>query len=1318
MPGPSYTLASEGELHYFNVGDSFVYRIDASSDYDTAFAWLLPPVGIVKGIDAAQTIAGRQRQWDDSVVVGELYKFGQCYAICTGRSPAGEVFVSEAENEPKGGGVTIEAEFSVVRPGYAVCTSIPAIQRNALTPGNVYNGTQTSHLFRAAISSFIVDRATQVIEIGYKSSLGIRYSGLCNFRDAYSGFWSDLVSCDLYNGAVIGAGQTLNTSQLTSGTISLPEKRYSFFRIGCRPAGSDAAFTELDVNFCIASQTQQSTYNYIRLQFPSAQRWEIQHLPLTGWEIRNNLSPGPLVLLDSRMAGPAKTGSSNGFVFNYSGESLAPGPGTFGLAATIPQVNIFSSFGDLGVGPKDEASYADAYGALAEIFAYEEIQTSANQPEHEIAYVNLISPNPSIPTYEGISTVGLTLRSGPSFNELNQFSVYVNCGFGATHVFPEVLAIMLTNERFGAGDIVSPAQIDFASFYAAGQWTYSRRYFFDMGISDPINIRGKGAELAKLFLLDLSTKNGKFHLSPIAEFGKQYTPTALFTAGNADAVTVAERDSQERQPIRVSVKWREERQASDLSGRGLFPVIRELTVREAGTPDSAPLVQLDISEFGTSERHAVDAAKMRCREQRLITHDITIECLPDRNALEPGAIIKVGMEVLAYEQPNNGVILADGSTTTTAGTPLANGTYNVVLWDGSGELQEVAIVVTAGKVVGYSNAVFCIADSVQATQTFKAQVISYNDEGNLEITASYFPLDGDGRSLLLEDWDDPDAWVIEGLIGELPPDVPLEPPFAGVNVIGPLGAVDGSTYMYIAEIDGPEDTYTYAWTGTGVTFDDDTSKTPEVTFAGVGTATLNVTATRTSDSLDRSGSRVVTVTAPTGNAVTIDGPDYRIGSGDVVLTANIALPFTTATYEWTMTGEGTLADETTDTVTITFSDTVVGSRFVNLNAVVDGVVYPAIKLVSVFAEEPLTIDGADTLAPGTSLYEGILGASLPTDGWTFEWSVTELPTITLSVAPASVVENSADDLVFTFTRTGDTTEALTVNYTIAGTAVNGTDYDTIDTSVVIGAGDASADVLVTPIDNADADGDRTVSLQIAAGTGYVIGTVAAVVGTIEDDDAPTFDPLTLSPVAWWDASDASTITTSGGKIQTWADKSGNGLTLSEVNVINPRPDYTTAAMNGLNAAEWPAGDNGIALATASAAFAIQEMYVVLQYDGSAFTNFDGILGAFNNTWYISGNNVGTALQSGTFDGAFINGNNGTNRFSNVFTEIQSPCLLRVKNTTAYSSTTRVGFGMDRNLVSLGRGWSGYIGEMLVFDTLLPSGDRTDLETYLMDKWGI
>ncbi|MBA4456336.1 hypothetical protein FHK99_08345, partial [Cylindrospermopsis raciborskii CS-506_B] len=59
--------------------------------------------------------------------------------------------------------------------------------------------------------------------------------------------------------------------------------------------------------------------------------------------------------------------------------------------------------------------------------------------------------------------------------------------------------------------------------------------------------------------------------------------------------------------------------------------------------------------------------------------------------------------------------------------------------------------------------------------------------------------------------------------------------------------------------------------------------------------------------------------------------------------------------------------------------------------------------------------------------------------------------VALAVSPTTVTEDGTNNLVYTFTRTGVTSNALTVNYTIEGTATNGTDYNNIGTSVTFAA---------------------------------------------------------------------------------------------------------------------------------------------------------------------------------------------------------------------------------------------------------------------------
>ncbi|WP_308411358.1 Calx-beta domain-containing protein, partial [Cylindrospermopsis raciborskii] len=108
--------------------------------------------------------------------------------------------------------------------------------------------------------------------------------------------------------------------------------------------------------------------------------------------------------------------------------------------------------------------------------------------------------------------------------------------------------------------------------------------------------------------------------------------------------------------------------------------------------------------------------------------------------------------------------------------------------------------------------------------------------------------------------------------------------------------------------------------------------------------------------------------------------------------------------------------------------------------------------------------------------------------------------VTLAVSPNSVAEDGNGDLVYTFTRTGVISNALTVNYTIGGTANNGSDYVSIGTSVTFAAGSSTATVAVDPTADTTVESDETVILTLDSGTGYTIGTTSGVTGTITNDD--------------------------------------------------------------------------------------------------------------------------------------------------------------------------------------------------------------------------
>jgi hypothetical protein len=149
----------------------------------------------------------------------------------------------------------------------------------------------------------------------------------------------------------------------------------------------------------------------------------------------------------------------------------------------------------------------------------------------------------------------------------------------------------------------------------------------------------------------------------------------------------------------------------------------------------------------------------------------------------------------------------------------------------------------------------------------------------------------------------------------------------------------------------------------------------------------------------------------------------------------------------------------------------------------------------------------------------------PTVGGTADPTVTpiDLPQVTLAVSPASVLEDGATNLVYTFTRTGSTANAMTVNFSVGGTAsftepdytqTGAATFTATSGTVVIPGGSSTATVTINPSADNTVEPDETVVLTVTSGTGYVVGTPSAATGTIQNDDNAT-TVTALGPANFW-----------------------------------------------------------------------------------------------------------------------------------------------------------------------------------------------------------
>jgi hypothetical protein len=136
-----------------------------------------------------------------------------------------------------------------------------------------------------------------------------------------------------------------------------------------------------------------------------------------------------------------------------------------------------------------------------------------------------------------------------------------------------------------------------------------------------------------------------------------------------------------------------------------------------------------------------------------------------------------------------------------------------------------------------------------------------------------------------------------------------------------------------------------------------------------------------------------------------------------------------------------------------------------------------------------------------------------TTGANGSFTITNLlPTVTLAATQPEASENGTHG-AFTLSRTGDTSAALTVNYTMSGTATNGIDYTTLSGTAVIPASAGSVDVTVAPIADLVAEPTETAILTLSSQPSYFVGSGPATV-FISDGNAPILSVAASAPTMY------------------------------------------------------------------------------------------------------------------------------------------------------------------------------------------------------------
>ena len=214
-----------------------------------------------------------------------------------------------------------------------------------------------------------------------------------------------------------------------------------------------------------------------------------------------------------------------------------------------------------------------------------------------------------------------------------------------------------------------------------------------------------------------------------------------------------------------------------------------------------------------------------------------------------------------------------------------------------------------------------------------------------------------------------------------------------------------------------------------------------------------------------------------------------------------------------------------------------------------------------------------------------------------------------------------------------------------------------------------------------------------------------------------FSPVDLVSLGlWYDFSDASTITESGGFISQVDDKSSNNNHAVQA-VGGDQPIYNTTTLNGLN----------------TALFNVSKFMTSLNsitFDGNitvfiVFNNM-GTVGINNNFFRASTNagavtyiNSTSSNRYAMFNGAVLQSSTVASNDTAILTSVFNGVNSELKRNGVQIASGNTGVLSVTQTLQLANDFTnGEIAEFIFYNRVLSSSEILKIENYLSNKWGI
>ena len=388
-------------------------------------------------------------------------------------------------------------------------------------------------------------------------------------------------------------------------------------------------------------------------------------------------------------------------------------------------------------------------------------------PEHRVVYVNEYISNESPANYDGMSTVGFTVKSSGEINGVEQLRMWSATGIPVTrliesdsapsNLFADLVFYLLTSKTQGVGNVVPSELVDEDSLRTTARFLRANKIFYDGVLEDSESFRSFLYDNASLQLCNFTIKNGRFGMQPALPFDSNHEISLqpiqvdqIFTAGNIieDSLQLQYIDVSQRSNIRALVTWRVTvendlpYQASALLHWADIPVNDRATTEQA----------FDLSEFCTNREQALKTARFLLSTRRRITKTVSFQTVPDALGVQPGSYIRVITEASTYSSTANGSITDAGTLVSI--TSVKDGDYEALLYNPTTQQVIETTITIANNTVSDSQhhgSLFTLLSGSTDYSVYQIESLDLGEDGLVSISAVEVPTDASGVSIVAKD---------------------------------------------------------------------------------------------------------------------------------------------------------------------------------------------------------------------------------------------------------------------------------------------------------------------------------------------------------------------------------------------------------------------------------------------------------------------------------------------------------------------------------------------------------------------------------------